>query len=198
MADYTAFYEAGNALVEMLRDSLTPEPVSDREAISLCSPHESENNQLTLHLYEVQEESQNVNDGYYQVDRDTQRRAPARYVLRYLATAHSKAPAPLKEADQHRVMGALAQTLRDNPVIPARYLTGSSAEERAELHLMLERTNIEQLLKLWNNTSKDYKLSVVISVSGVTINSGRERRAPRVTEVIIGSEEKAAKEGEEQ
>ncbi|MBO4915637.1 MAG: DUF4255 domain-containing protein [Oscillospiraceae bacterium] len=198
MADYTAFYEAGSALVELLRDSLTPEPVSDREAVSLCSPHESGNNQLTLHLYEVQEENQNVNAGYYQVDRDTQRRAPARYILRYLATAHSKAPAPLKEADQHRIMGALAQTVRDNPVIPIKYLSGSAAEERAELHIMLERTGIEQLLKLWNNNSKDYKLSMVVSISGVTIDSGRERKAPRVTEVIIGTEETAVREVGEQ
>ena len=50
MADYTALVEAGNALVEMLRDTLTPEPIGNRELIALCSPHESENNQLTLYL----------------------------------------------------------------------------------------------------------------------------------------------------
>lgn len=189
MADYTAFFEAGSALVEMLRDALTPEPIGEREAVSLCSPHESENNQLTLYLYEIEEEGQNVNAGYYQVDRDTQRRAPARYILRYLATAHSKAPAPLKEADMHRIMGALAQTVRDNPVIPQRYLSGSAAEERAEMHVMMERVGIEQLLKIWNNNTKDYRLSVVISVSGVAVDSHRERTAPRVTEVIIGTDE---------
>ena len=50
MADYTALVEAGSALVELLRDNLTPEPISNRELIALCSPHESENNQLTLYL----------------------------------------------------------------------------------------------------------------------------------------------------
>ena len=50
MADYTALVEAGAALVELLRDNLTPEPIGNRELISLCSPHESENNQLTLYL----------------------------------------------------------------------------------------------------------------------------------------------------
>ena len=93
MADYTAIVEAGNALTELLRDSLTPEPLANRELISLCSPHESENNQLTLYLYHVEEENLNITSGYYQVDRDTQRIRPAQYVLRYLVTAHSKAPA---------------------------------------------------------------------------------------------------------
>lgn len=188
MADYTAFVEAGNALVELLRDKLTPEPLDNREAISLCSPHESENNQLTLYLYHIEEENKPMTAGYRMEGRDTQRIPPAEYTLRYLVTAHSKAPAQMKEADQHRIMGAMAQVIRDHPIIPQRYLSGSTADERAELHILLERTPLEQLLKIWNNTSKDYKLSVVVALTGVTIRSRRERRVSRVTEVAIGSE----------
>lgn len=187
MADYTAFVEAGNALVELLRDNLTPEPLANRELISLCSPHESENNQLTLYLYHIEEESQNVTSGYVQIDRDTQRKAPAQFILRYLVTAHSKAPAQLKEADQHRIMGAVNQVIRDNPVIPQRYLTGSSAAEQTELHVMMEKTPLEQLMKIWNNNSKDYKLSMSVMINGVTISSHRERRMSRVTDVELDS-----------
>jgi len=185
MADYTALVEAGNALVELLRDSLTPEPLGNRELISLCSPHESENNQLTIYLYQIEEENVNQTSGYYQVDRDTQRIRPAQFALRYLVTAHSKAPVQLREADQHRIVGAAIQALRDNPVIPQKYLTGSLAEEKAELRLMVEKTSMEQLLKIWNNTSKEYKLSFVLLLNGVTIRSKRERRVARVTDVTI-------------
>ena len=195
MADYTAFVEAGTALVDLLRDHLTPEPISKRELISLCSPHESENNQLTLFLYHVEEESQSVSAGYYQVDRELQRRQPARYTLRYLVTAHSKAPSQLREADQHRILGAAMQAIRDNPVLPARYLTGSSAEEGAELHVMMEKTPLEQLLKIWNNTSKEYKLSFVAMVTGVTIRSRIERRVSRVREITIDTTERPAPPG---
>ena len=188
MADYTAFVEAGTALVELLRDQLSPEPVGNRELIALCSPHESENNQLTLYLYHIEEESQNVTAGYYAVGRDLQRMQPARYTLRYLVTAHSKAPAQMKEADQHRVIGAAMQVIRDTPVIPARYLTGSSAREQAELHVMVEKTPLEQLLKIWNNTSKEYKLSFVVMVTGVTVDSKRERRVSRVKEITIDTQ----------
>lgn len=190
MADYTAFVEAGNALVELLRDNLTPEPLGNREMIALCSPHESENNQLTLYLYHIEEDSQNVSAGYYQVNRDTQRIRPAQYNLRYLVTAHSKAPAQLREADQHRIVGAVMQVLRDNPVIPTRYLTGSSAEEGAELHVLVEKTPLEQLLKIWNNTSKEYKLSFVVLVTGVTIRSKRERQVARVKEITLETQQR--------
>jgi len=190
MADYTALTEAGMALTELLRDALTPEPLGNRELINLCSPHESGNNQLTLYLYHMEEEAQNLNAGYYSVDGETQRIRPAQYILRFLMTPHSKAPMQLREADQYRIMGAALQTLRDHPIIPQKYLSGSLAAENAQIHVLVERTNMEQLLKIWNNTSKDYKLSAVVAVTGVTIDSKRSRRVPRVTEVVIGTEEK--------
>ncbi len=190
LADYTAIVETGSALVEMLRDSLTPEPLNNRELISLCSPHESENNQLTLFLYQIEEESPHLTNGYYQVDSNTQRRNPAQFILRYLVTAHSKAPIQLRQADQQRIMGAAIQTLRDNPVIPQKYLTGSVAEEHAQIHVAVEKVPLEQLLKIWNNTSKDYKLSFSILITGVTIGSRVERKISRVTDITIDVHEK--------
>ncbi len=190
MADYTAFVEADNALLDMLRDKLTPEPLSDRELISLCSPHDNGNSQLSLYLYQIEEEAPQNSVGYYQADRDTQRIRPAQFVMRYLVTAHSKAPGQLKEADQHRLIGAVVQTLRDNPVIPAQYVSGSSAEENAQFHVSVEKTSMEQILKIWNNTTKEYKLSIVVMLTGATINSRRTRQAPRVTEVEINAQER--------
>ena len=96
----------------------------------------------------------------------------------------------LREADQHRILGAAMQALRDNPVLPARYLTGSLAEEETELHVMVEKTPLEQMLKIWNNTAKEYKLSFVVMVTGVTIRSKRERRMTRVREITIDTQER--------
>ena len=190
MADYTALVEAGNALVEMLRENLTPEPIGNRELIALCSPHESENNQLTLYLYQVEEDTQGAESGYYQVSRDTERLRPARYNLRFLITAHSKAPAQMKEADQYRMVGAALQVLRDHPVIDQQYLPGSLAEQNAQIHVVLEKTTQDQLLKIWNNTSTAYKLSFVVLLTGVEIDSKRERRFTRVTDVSIDTQQK--------
>ena len=185
MADYTALVEAGTALMELLRDHLTPEPIGNRELISLCSPHESENNQLTLYLYQVEEDTQGVPSGYYQVSQNVQRIRPARFNLRFLVTAHSKAPAQLKEADQYRIIGAAIQVLKDHPVLDAQYLSGSPAQENARVSVVLEKTPLDQLLKIWNNTSNTYKLSFTVLLTGVEIDSKRERTVSRVTDVTI-------------
>ena len=190
MADYTALVEAGTALVEMLRDNLTPEPIGNRELIALCSPHESENNQLTLYLYQVEEDTQGAQSGYYQVSREVERLRPTKYNLRFLVTAHSKAPAQLKEADQYRMVGAALQVLRDPPVIDQEYLSASLAEQNAQVRVVLEKTTQDQLLKIWNNTSSAYKLSFVVLLTGVEIDSKKERRLTRVTDVSITTEQK--------
>ena len=189
MADYTALVEAGSALVELLRDNLTPEPISNRELIALCSPHESENNQLTLYLYQVEEDTQGVQSGYYQVGQNVERMRPTRYNLRFLVTAHSKAPAQLRQADQYRMVGAALQVLKDHPVIDRQYLSGSLAEQNAVVRVVLEKTTQDQLLKIWNNTSTTYKLSFVVLLTGVEIESRRERRFSRVTDVAITTDQ---------
>ena len=190
MADYTALVEAGTALVEMLRDNLTPEPIGNRELIALCSPHESENNQLTLYLYQVEEDTQGAQSGYYQVSREVERLRPTKYNLRFLVTAHSKAPAQLKEADQYRMVGAALQVLRDHPVIDQEYLSGSLAEQNAQVRVVLEKTTQDQLLMICNNTSSAYKLSFVVLLTGIEIDSKKERRLTRVTDVSITTEQK--------
>ena len=193
MADYTALVEAGNALVELLRDNLTPEPIGNRELIALCSPHESENNQLTLYLYQVEEDTQGVQSGYYQVSQNVERLRPTRYNLRFLVTAHSKAPAQLKEADQCRMVGAALQVLKDHPVIDAQYLNGSLAEQNAVIRVVLEKTQQDQLLKIWNNTSTAYKLSFVVLLTGIEIDSRKERRFSRITDVAIETKQKGVR-----
>ena len=138
----------------------------------------------------MEEDTQGAQSGYYQVSRDTERLRPARYNLRFLVTAHSKAPAQLKEADQYRMVGAALQVLRDHPIIDQAYLSGSLAEQNAQVHVVLEKTTQDQLLKIWNNTSTAYKLSFVVLLTGVEIDSRRERRFTRVTDVSIDTQQK--------
>lgn len=190
MAEYTAFVEAGNALVELLRDELTPEPIGDRELIALCSPHESENNQLTVYLYQTEEDTQGVPTGYYQASRDIQRISPSRYILRFMITAHSKAPVQMRQADQYRLIGAVIQVLKDHPLLDQKYLTGSLAQDGPAISLQLEKTPMDMLLKIWNNTSSTYKLSVVAALGNVEIDSRRTRKVSRVRDITIGLEEK--------
>ena len=106
----------------------------------------------------------------------------------------SKAPVQLREADQYRMVGAALQVPKDHPVIDAQYLSGSLAEQNATIRVVLEKTPQDQLLKIWNNTSTAYKLSFVVLLTGVEIDSRRERRFSRVTDVTISTGHKAREE----
>ncbi len=186
MADYTALVEAGNALVELLRDHLTPEPISKRELISLCSPYESENNQMTVYLFHLEEDAPSSMQGYQQISRDMEQMRPTELTANFLITAHSKAPAQLREADQYRMMGAAIQAIKDMPILDDRYLNGSMAQSPTRVRLNVERPNLDQMMKIWNNTTKPYKLSIVVRMSGISIESKRTRRIRRVTDIEIG------------
>ncbi|MDR0936796.1 MAG: DUF4255 domain-containing protein [Oscillospiraceae bacterium] len=189
MGDYTVFAEAGDALVKLLRANLTPEPVANPEQIGLCSPHSPENNLLTVCLFHIGEDTNDGRGGYDQASRDVQRIRPARFSLRFLITAHSKAPENMREADCYRVIGAATRTLLDNPRLPPGVLGGSLAEYDARLHLLIERLDYEELFKIWNNTSTAYKLSIVCKIEGVGLISKRERRVARVEEFTIKGEQ---------
>ena len=190
MADYTAMVEAGEALVELLREHLTPEPISNRELITMCSPHESGNNQLTVCLFHIEEDMQSNQAGYYQYSQNEERARSAQVQLSFLITAHSKAPIHLREADQYRITGAVFQILKDTPVLPPRFLQGSLAASEAELHISVERPNYEQMMKIWNNTSNQYKVSLVCKLTGVSIDSKRSRSIQRVLDVEIDINQK--------
>ncbi len=197
MADYTAIVEAGNGIVELLRDRMVPEPIGKRDLISLCSPYESENNQLTVYLFHIEEDQRNPErGGYIPQSGDVQRMAPSRFQLSFLITAHSKAPAQMREADQYRMLGAALQILKDSPVLERKYLQGSLLEAGAQPHIMVERPNYDQMVKIWNNTNKPYKLSLVCRLEGITIDSKRVRTVGRVADVAISVDEKPhAREG---
>ena len=127
-----------------------------------------------------------------QQTRNMQRMAPSRFQLSFLITAHSKAPAQLREADQYRMLGAALQVLKDQPVLDRKYLQGSLLDTGAAIHVSVERPNFDQMIKIWNNTTKPYKLSIVCKLEGILIDSKRTRRVARVGDVAISLDKKAS------
>jgi hypothetical protein len=140
-------------------------------------------------LFHIEEEPGGSGDPYYQYSRDVQRGRPGNFRLSFLLTAHSKAPAQVRDADRYRIVGAALQSIRDCPVLEGKYLRGSLADTGAALRLSVERPNFEQMSKIWNSSTVPYKLSIVCRVDGVVIDSKRERTVRRVREIGISVEE---------
>lgn len=180
MGDYNAIYEAGQSVVELLKREMTPLPISSPEGIGLCTPHEPEDFQLTVWLYNIEEHNDTgVNSGFITDSGDLrqERYVPMQVRCHGLVSAHSKAPLQTRLSDEYKILGRAIQVVRDNPIVPVDRLTGSLANGGTALQLQYNKLNNDELGKIWNNSNKTIKPSFGVHISAVAIESNRTRPA---------------------
>lgn len=180
MTDYTAIYEAGEAIAELLRSEMCPEPVAKKEQIGVCEPQSPEDYQITVWIYNIEEQKDNGTLTGYLPDPDNpllERFAPMRLRMHLLISAHSKAPAIQKYADEYRLIGKAMQVLRDTPGLPPHLLKGSIADQNEPILIEIEKLNTEEMTRIWNNTQKTLRPSFGITVSQIMMKSNRTREA---------------------
>lgn len=178
LGDYNVIYEAGQSVVELFKRDMTPLPISSPEAIGLCTPHEPEDFQLTVWIYNIEEYNDTgVNSGYVAdpANPDLERYVPMQLRLHALISSHSKAPMQTRLSDEYRILGRALQIVRDNPAIPPEKLTGSLANGGSPLQLQHLKLNNDELNKIWNSSNKTIKPSFGIYISAVTMESSRTR-----------------------
>ena len=180
MTDYTAIYETGEAIAELLRSEMCPEPVEKQEHIGVCEPQSPEDYRITVWIYNIEEQKDSGPVTGYIPDPDNpllERFAPMRLRLHILVSAHSKAPAIQKYADEYRLIGKAMQLLRDTPSIPPRFLKGSVADQSEPILVELQKLSPEEMTRIWNNTQKTVRPSFGITVSQIMIKSNRTKTA---------------------
>lgn len=192
MGEYTAIHEAANGVVELLRNKMTPAPISKPELIGLGSPFEPGDFQLTIYIYQIAQENYGAvpSGSFIQEGKTSQRLAPLPITLSLLITAHSKAPIQTRTADEYRILGRAVQVLRDNPQLSGDSLTGSLQNITEDLHIVLEKTiPIDQYNKIWSGSNKPYKLSIACKIETILIDSERVRTVSRVKSIRINTKE---------
>lgn len=180
MTDYTAIYEIGEAVAELLRQEMCPEPVAKREQIGVCEPQNPEDCQITVWIYNIEELKDNSPLTGYIPDPGNpmlERFAPLKLRLHILISSHSKAPAIQKYADEYRLIGRAMQILRDTPSLPAEFLKGSIADQTEAVLVELEKLSADDMTKIWNNTQKTLRPSFGITVSQIMMKSNRVKTA---------------------
>lgn len=190
MGDYNAIYEAGQSLVELFKKEMTPLPISSPEGIGLCTPHEPEDFQLTVWIYNIEEfNDTGINSGYIADPSNLQqeRYAPMQLRCHTLVSAHSKAPMQTRLTDEYRIIGRALQIVRDTPVIPADRLTGSLANQGGAIQLQYIKLSNDEMGKIWNNANKLIKPSFGLYISSVYMESNRIRPVgTRVSSADVG------------
>lgn len=178
MPDYTAIYEAGESIAELLRSRMSPEPVAKKEQIGVCEPQSPEDYQLTVWIYNIEEQKDTGPMTGYIPDPQNpliERFAPMKLKLQALISAHSKAPAIQKYADEYRIIGRALQIIRDTPSIPRAFLSGSLSEQTEPVMLEITKLGSEELTRIWNNTQKTIRPSFGVTISQIMVVSTRTR-----------------------
>lgn len=196
MSEYTAIFEAGESIVQLLRNKMVPEPISKKEYIGMCEPQTPEDYQLTVWIYNIDMVRDTGARTGFVPDADnplTERFSPMQIKLQMLVSAHSKAPAIQKYADEYRIIGRAMQILRDTPSIPAEYLVGSLTEAEEPVLIEIKKLESEELSRIWNNSTKTIRPSFAVNVSQIFIRSERTRSAaPRVASAEFDTRPKKA------
>jgi hypothetical protein len=188
-----AIAEAGLSVVNVLKKFMTPEPIASPESIGLCMPQEPEDFQVTVWIYNFEEQKGGANATGFRPDPanpELERFAPMQIKLFMLVTAHSKAPSQIRSADEYRIIGRAMQVVRDMPIVEAEYLEGSLAGDNTALNLEMLKLTSDELTKIWNNASKPVKMSFGLSVT-VPLESDLVRpMGARVSEAYIEFKQK--------
>lgn len=182
MGDYTVLTDVGASLIKLLRENMTPVPVSKPEMIGLCSPGDAEDFQLTLHLYHIEENGEFRRNTMIMENADKLRYPPMSLRLYYLMTAHSKTGVNTRSTDEGMILGRAMQILYDNAVIEPENLEGSLRDHEEGIRITFNKLSYEELQRIWAFPNVPYKLSVGYVVQPVLLNSNKVRKVKRVVE----------------
>lgn len=189
MGSYTIIADIGDLLVNLLREHMVPELITNVDAIGQCSPTEKENFSLGLYLYDVHESGELRRSGmqssgiYYQS-------FPPMYVeLCYMLTAYSISDAKFHALEEQRILGKAMQLLHDHPTILLDSMTFGTNSGKDAVRIEMQQMDVADKMKLWNFPDIPYRLSLFYRVFPVPIDSTRKVAIRRVKEIALSVQE---------
>ncbi|MGB3367338.1 MAG: DUF4255 domain-containing protein [Acidaminobacteraceae bacterium] len=176
-----AIADVGMSLVQLLQESLVPEPISKAPNIGLCSPADKGDFQLTLYLYNIEESSEFRVTQMIDLPDGSQQYPPKVFYLNYLITAYSSTDIKSKALDEHKIIGKAIQMFHDNPVLQKSQLIGSLQESNQEIKVEVKNLTYDEMMRIWHFNDVPYSLSIAYRVGPIYIDSKRIKNTPRVT-----------------
>lgn len=175
MADYPVIRAVSESVRELLREHITLSADTGLAdvPIELRSPRELREDgvarAVSLWLYRVVRNPDLLNQPPGRVRPDQFSRRPLPLELHYLLT-------PIAEAsgDEQFLLGRALQTLHDHALLQGTDLRDALEGSEAELRLVLETLNLEELTRVWQALQESYQLSVSYLVQVVEIDSAHD------------------------
>lgn len=189
MAKYTIISDVGQAITNILRDKLIPEPIDKSEKIGICEPKDRGDYIVGIHPYDIKEDLTAQKREPIHLPDGREQDPPSMIELYYMISVSSKAQIEVKSAEESRIIGKIIQVFKDNQVIPQKYLPDDSKIE--EIPISMIPLEMEEKVKIWTMFGESYKLSVFYLVGPVAIDSEVVRKPEkRVETFIIGTSQR--------
>ncbi|WP_235886324.1 DUF4255 domain-containing protein [Paenibacillus cymbidii] len=182
IGDFTVIADVGASIVKLLREQMTPEPISQPELIGMASPADKGDLFLSLYLYNIRDNGENRQTRMIARGTSAIQHPPMAVDLYYWLTAYSTAELSSRALDEHRILGRAMQVLYDHSVLRGSSVVGTLADQNEEVRIVLDTLNGDQLTRMWNFSDVPYQLSVGYVVGPVNIDSTRVKTTKRVLE----------------
>ncbi len=175
MADFPVIRAVSETVRELLRQHITQsqDPGMQNVPIDLRSPRDlrqdSVGRAVSLWLYRVVRNPDMLNHPPPRPAPDQLSRRPLPIDLHYLLTPVANSP-----ADEQLLIGRVLQTMNDHAVLSGTDLRDELEGTDAELRLVLEALNLEELTRVWQALQEPYQLSVSYMVHLVRIDSAHD------------------------
>lgn len=183
-------YTALSATSKSLADYLTQKFASDTDLKNFFNPDNSGSMVVTLNtpqemreknkqglsvwLYRIVRDDQNLNNRPERMSRDRIRKTPLPFRLHYLITPIVKFTASPSAETEQKLLGKVLQVLYDHPRLRGADLKSDFTGTPLELTLRLEPLGLEEITRIWDALDSSYQLSVSYEVSVVSIDSEDE------------------------
>ena len=176
---YTAIADVSRTLVELIRRETVPDLIEKPDLIGLCSPDNSADYLIGVYLYEVKQSESFRLSGRQNVGLHYQKYPPIVLDLSYMITPYYKGDIKVLAEDEQVMLGRIIQVINDQGTI------FSDSGEPVELELIAPTLDDRQ--KIWVG-NMPYRTSVFLSAKAVIVESAKETKISRITDVTIKME----------
>lgn len=189
MGRYTIIAEIGEYLVNMLADGLVPELLPDRMLVGLCSPEEKGDLNVGICLYDIRENENFRVSGMVNYSLDKQAYPPTYLSLYYMITVWSASDIRYRAIQEHRILGRIIQLLKDQNLWEA---AAFGSQGTPDIRIELLDLSSEEKVRIWNQPTVPYRISLFLRVAPVSLDSTREREITRVTSIDMQVKEEGS------
>ncbi|MCM1192410.1 MAG: DUF4255 domain-containing protein [Butyrivibrio sp.] len=170
----------GKSLLELLRDSLCPGYVRDRDSILFAAPWEEEDYRVGVYLYDIQDYSQAVTAAS-DTGSDTLRFPPKAVELSYMLFCNEKHRfGGLQRERIQGILNEIIRTLHDHPSL--------QREDGETVGVSFLWESVEFKIRLWGSFNQPLQPAVYLRAAPVAVASARTRKVSRVKKRDYGLE----------